>query len=83
MQKAVDLKEAVAYGLFNIISAYAAHDKSIDVCSAQRRFMAEEKGKYCPEVGLCQLIASVLYHTKDEVSSFWITVSLIENYDMR
>ena len=45
--------------------------------------MAEEKGKYCPEVGLCQLVASVLYHTKDEVSSFWITVSLIENYDMR
>ncbi len=32
---------------------------------------------------MCQVIASILYHTHDEVSTFWITISLIENYDMR
>ena len=73
----------MAYGLFNVISAYAVYDPAIDICSAQKRFVAEDQGKYCPELGLCQLMASILYHTRDEVSSFWIAVSLVEYYDMR
>ena len=78
-----NLRETVAYGLFNVISAYAVYDQAIDICSAQRRHEVAEQGKYCPEVGLCQLMASVLYHTRDEVTSFWIAVSLVEYYDMR
>lgn len=45
--------------------------------------MTEEQGKYGAELGLCQLMACILYHTRDEVSSFWIAVSLVEYYDMR
>lgn len=73
----------MAYGLFNVISAYAVYDPAVDICSAQKRFVAEDPGRYCPELGLCQLMASILYHTRDEVSSFWIAVSLVEYYDMR
>jgi hypothetical protein len=28
-------------------------------------------------------MACVLYHTRDEVSTFWIAISLVEYYDMR
>lgn len=38
---------------------------------------------YQSETGLIQLMLSILYHTRDEVATFWITSSLIENYDLR
>ena len=48
--------------------AYSNHDQSINLL----------------DKGMGQVIAAVVHHCKgDEVSTFWIAVSLIENYDMR
>lgn len=55
-------------GLKNILLAYSNHDQSINLL----------------DKGMGQLIAAIVHHCKgDEVSTFWILVSLIENYDMR
>lgn len=29
----VDLRELIAYGLFNVISAYAVYDQAVDICA--------------------------------------------------
>lgn len=55
-------------GLRNVLLAYSNHDQSI---SLENRQMGS-------------VIATIVYHCRgDEVSTFWILVSLIENYDMR
>ena len=79
----IDLKERLAYGLFNVISAYAIYDKGIDICSPLKKYVFVESSNSSPEQDLCKLIACVLYHTQDEVSTFWIAISLVEYYDMR
>ena len=38
---------------------------------------------YQVEIGLSQLMLAVLSHTRDEVSTFWIVTSLIDNYELR
>ena len=56
--------------LRNVILAYSRYDPSI-------KFDEHTKG-------VAQIVAVILYHTQgDEVTSFWILVSLVENYDMR
>ena len=79
-----DLRSAVAYSLFNVIAAYVVYDSDIDIHGIQPRLGDPMRtAAYSPELGMCQVIAALLYHTKDEVSSFWIAVSLVDNYDMR
>lgn len=38
---------------------------------------------YQVEMGLSQIMLAVLSHTRDEVSTFWIVTSLIDNYELR
>ena len=53
-----------------MILAYTRYDPSIDLSKGLK--------------GITQVVTVILHHTQgDEVSSFWILVSLIENYDMR
>lgn len=73
--------------------AYLNHDKTIlvwgDFVKYQQLFRRIATGDqqlvipYQPENGLCQIMMSVLYHTRDEVSTFWILSSLVENYELR
>ena len=56
--------------LRNVLVAYSRYDPSI-------RFEPAT-------IGMGLVVAVILYHTQgDEVGTFWILVSLIENYDMR
>jgi hypothetical protein len=57
--------------LKNVLLAYSRYDPTIKFDSSQN-------------AGMGLIVTVILYHTQgDEVSSFWILVSLIENYDMR
>ena len=63
-------QEAMRYheACSNVILAYSRYDDSID-----------DKNEY-----LVRVVASVVFNCSgDEVSSFWILVSLIENYELR
>jgi hypothetical protein len=56
--------------LKNVLIAYSRYDPSIRFDSST--------------IGMGLIVAVILYHTQgDEVATFWVLVSLIENYDMR
>ena len=60
--------EALKLSVLNIFTAYTRYDQNMDILE--------------PE--LIQITVALLILTKsDEVSIFWILVSLIENYELR
>ena len=59
--------EILKQGLKNVLLAYARYDKTIGYVQ-----------------GMNLIVGAILFHSRgDEVSTFWIFVSLIENYEMR
>lgn len=48
----VDLRELLAYGLFNVVSAYAVYDQGIDLCSPKKH-LSEDRARISPEQDLC------------------------------
>lgn len=63
----MDSLDILKSALRNVLIAYSRYDKSIGYVQ-----------------GMNLLVGAILFHCKgDEVSSFWIFVSLIENYEMR
>ena len=63
----LDSKEILKEALRNVLIAYSRYDKTIGYVQ-----------------GMNLIVGAILFHCRgDEVSTFWIFVSLIENYEMR
>lgn len=86
--------QELAQSLMNLTVAYLNFDGNILIWGDfQRhqdllaRLLRGRDGKaelpYQVEMGLSQIMLAVLSHTRDEVSTFWIVTSLIDNYELR
>ena len=84
----IEIFKSIGQKLFNLLLVYTKYDTSINPCGETgqphpKQLLYQQNRNIKKELYMCQVIASILYHTQDEVSTFWITISLIENYDMR
>lgn len=63
----LESQDILKHALRNVLIAYSRYDKSIGYVQ-----------------GMNLIVGAILFHCRgDEVSTFWIFVSLIENYEMR